>query len=50
MTAFNCSGEKKLGKIATSDPFRSKVQNAGAAGGKQRAVAENKLLTTKKDR
>jgi len=46
--------EKKLGKIATPEPWKSKSNyrgTAAAAGPAQgRAVGENKLLTSKKGR
>ncbi|VDN25010.1 unnamed protein product, partial [Gongylonema pulchrum] len=40
---------KKLGKIATIDPYRTKWRNA-EAGPIAKGKNENKLLSTKKDR
>ncbi|MFH4977591.1 hypothetical protein AB6A40_004300 [Gnathostoma spinigerum] len=47
MVCESCS--KKLGKIATIDPYRTKFRNEGL-GPIARAGNENKILTTKKDR
>ena len=46
-----CLGTKKLGRIVTVDPYRTKQRNESTLGKTPKVTGtENKLLTTKKDR
>ncbi len=48
---ISSSGTKKLGRIVSIDPYRTKQRNESTLGKPTKVVrVENKLLTTKKDR